>query len=86
MLMLIIFIDAIIEKVKMKSKFFMEELDNSEATKNFLNYGSLFLRYLSIILEDHSQEVLTAVFKILKKILAIPGFGNKGNLTIIKQI
>ena len=71
--------DAIIEKVKTKSNFFIEPKNKSEATRNILNYGSLFLRYISIILEDTSKEVLTAVYKILKHILAIPGFGNKAN-------
>ena len=46
---------------------------------SLLNYGSLFLRYLSILLEDTSQEVLYSIFRIIKKILEIPGFGNKGN-------
>ena len=66
----------------------LEEEDNFES---ILNYGSLFLRYLSILLEDHSQEVLLCVFKILKRILAIPGFGNRANfqqvlLSIVKHV
>jgi len=54
----------------------LREEDNFE---NILSYGSLFWRYLSILLEDHSKEVLKSVFKILKRILVIPGFGNKVN-------
>ena len=56
----------------------------SEAPQySLLDYGSLFLRYLSIILEDTSQEVLYSIFRVVKKILAIPGFGNKGNFQSI---
>ncbi|CAI2387636.1 unnamed protein product [Moneuplotes crassus] len=54
-------------------------LGQDDNFEHILNYGSLFCRYLSIILEDHSKEILKSVFKILKKILAIPGFGNKVN-------
>lgn len=68
-----------------------QNADNSKATENFLNYGSLFLRFLSILVEDPAQEILFGIFKILKRILAIPGFGNKANfqhilLAIVKHV
>lgn len=66
-------------------------LREDENFENILSYGSLFCRYLSIILEDHSKEILKSAFKILKRILAIPGFGQKVNfqkvlIAIVKHV
>jgi len=56
-----------------------ELLENEDNFYQIQNYGSSFLRFLNSLLKDNSQEVLSCVFKIYNRLLAIPGFNQRGN-------